>query len=139
MDALAAVGLVGNIVQFIDFAGKLVSKTREGYCSADGALIEHADLETVAVDLLALIDKVTPHSDINSSASFNALCLSCTDIASELLAALDKLKVQGKKTKWRSFRKALRSVWTKEEIQSIEKQLSSFRDEINLHIVINLR
>ncbi|KAF8862128.1 hypothetical protein BDZ45DRAFT_225028 [Acephala macrosclerotiorum] len=96
MDALAAVGLVGNIVQFIDFAGKLVSKTREGYCSADGALVENADLETATVDLLALIDKV-PYSDTECGASFNSLCLSCTNIASELLAALDKLKVQGKK------------------------------------------
>ncbi|KAE8446593.1 hypothetical protein EG329_011786 [Mollisiaceae sp. DMI_Dod_QoI] len=140
MDTLAAIGLVGNIVQFVDFTSKLVSKAREGYRSADGAFIENADLETVTADLLAVANKIKPQEVVRiRDTNFSNLCSSCTDVAGELLAALAKLKVQNGKSKWKSFRKALRSVWSKEEILEIEKRLSSFRDEINLHIVVDLR
>jgi len=67
------------------------------------------------------------------------LCDCCNDVAKELLEALGKLKVDGKKGKWSSVRKALRSVWSKEEIDGIQKRLESFRDEMNLHIVVDLR
>jgi len=45
----------------------------------------------------------------------------------------------GKKEEWESMRKALRSLWSKEKIQEIEKRLASFREELNLHIVVDLR
>lgn len=82
--ALAALGLVGNIVQLIDFVGKLVSKTREGYDSADGAFIENTDLETVTVDLFALTNKIKSNADAGSSVTnLEALCSSCADLANE--------------------------------------------------------
>lgn len=37
------------------------------------------------------------------------------------------------------MRKALRSVWSKEKTEGIEKRLAGFRDELNLHIVVDLR
>jgi hypothetical protein len=54
MEVLATVGLVGTIVQLVDFSGKLVSTTMEFYWSASGTLMENIDIETVVVDLCAL-------------------------------------------------------------------------------------
>lgn len=34
MEILAAIGLAGNIIQFVDFGGKLISKTAEIYKSS---------------------------------------------------------------------------------------------------------
>ncbi len=51
MEALAAVSLAGNILQFLDFVGTAVSKTREIYTSATGTLKEHEDIGTVSRDL----------------------------------------------------------------------------------------
>lgn len=42
---LVTIGLVGNIVQFVDFSSKLISNTVEGYQSADGALVDNARLQ----------------------------------------------------------------------------------------------
>jgi hypothetical protein len=140
MEPLVAISLVGNIVQFVDFSSKLVSKTVEGYRSADGAFVDNANVETVTDDLVALNERVNSNATLGVlNPALISLCSSCNDVAKELLGALAKLKVQGDKSKWKSFRKALRSVWSKEEILGIERRLSSFRDEINLHIVVELR
>lgn len=140
MEPLVAIGLVGNIVQFVDFTSKLVSKTVENYHSADGAFMENTDLETATNDLLALNERIRSNTTIESTnPALASLCCSCCDVANELLTALTKLKVQGGKSKWKSFGKALRSVWSKEKVLGIEKRLSSFRDEINLHILVDLR
>ena len=67
------------------------------------------------------------------------LCQSCNVVAKKLLSALNKVKVQGKQQKWKSFRKALRSVWSKEDIASLEQRLARLRDELNLRVVVDLR
>ena len=140
MEPLVAIGLVGNIVQFVDFTSKLITKTAEGYRSADGALVDNARLEAATNDLLALNDQIDCNATTGSTdPALLSLCSSCNDVAKELLAALSKLKAEGGKSKWKSFRKALRSVWSKEKVLEIERQLSNFRDEINLRIVVDLR
>lgn len=51
MDPLTALGLASNIVQFVDFASKLISQSHEIYQSADGALEDNVALEHVAKNL----------------------------------------------------------------------------------------
>ena len=53
MEALAAVGLAGNIVQFISFASETLSKSREIYLSASGTTEEYMDLKLISQDLLS--------------------------------------------------------------------------------------
>jgi hypothetical protein len=67
------------------------------------------------------------------------LCIAIAHASADLLGALAKLKVQGNKTKWKTMRKAIRSVWSKEKVHDLEHRLSSFRDELNLHITVKIR
>jgi hypothetical protein len=48
LEALAAIGLVSSIVQFVDFASELLSKTNELRQSTNGADAENANLETTS-------------------------------------------------------------------------------------------
>lgn len=54
MEVLAAVGLTSNIIQFISFAQDLVSTTKQISRNADGALIEHLELEAITTNLTHL-------------------------------------------------------------------------------------
>jgi hypothetical protein len=139
MEALAVIGLVGNIVQFVDFGSKLISKSIQLYQSSDGVLTENINMETATNHLFRLNNKLENAANSTGDKALQALCKSCGTVADELLGALDKLKVHEEKKKWKSMRKALRSLWSKEKIQEIEKQLASFREELNLHIVVDLR
>jgi hypothetical protein len=60
MDPLTAVGLAGNIVQFVDFTGKLISATQKLYVSESGANAENLELEGLAQNLQQLAERDTP-------------------------------------------------------------------------------
>jgi hypothetical protein len=139
METLAIIGLVGNIVQFVDFSGKLISKSTKLYQSGAGTLAEHIDIETAAYHLVLLNSKLKDAATITGDGALESLCMSCGTAADSLLAALDKIKVKDKQYKWKSIRKALRSIWSKEEIEDLERRLATFREELNLHVVVDLR
>ncbi len=139
MEILASIGLIGNIVQFVDFSGKLISKSAQLYHSSKGALPENTGIETATNHLVLLNNKLKDAATSFSDGALESLCISCNTVAEELLAALEKVKVKGEQGKWKSIRKALRSVWSKEEIEGLERRLARFREEVNLHIVADLR
>jgi hypothetical protein len=59
LDPLTAIGLAGNIVQFIDFSLTIVSKASEIRQSADGVPRENHDLEIVTKNLVAITARLT--------------------------------------------------------------------------------
>lgn len=139
MEPLAIIGLVGSVVQFVDFSGKLISKSTELYQSSKGALAENIDIETAISDLVFLKSKLQITTATTGDNALERLCTSCGTAADELLLALDKVKVKGKPGKWKSIRKAIRSVWSKEEIEELERRLERLKEELNLHIVVDIR
>jgi hypothetical protein len=139
MEALTAISLVGNIVQFVDFGSKLISKSAQLYRSSEGALAENIDIEMATNDLVLLNNQLKTGASTTGDTALERLCKSCNDTADDLLAALDKVKVKGKQQKWKSIRKALQSEWSKGEIGQLEQRLAMFRDELNLHVVVDLR
>lgn len=139
MEALAAISLVGNIVQFVSFSGKLISKSTQLYHSSDGALREYIDVENAAKHLLLLNKKLKDDAITVGDAALQTLCLSCRESAIDLLEALDNVKVKNKQQKWESVRQALRSVWSKEEVKELEQRLAKIKDDLNFHVVMGLR
>jgi hypothetical protein len=138
LESLAAVSLVGNILQFVDFSSKIVSKTHV-YLSTDGSLPENIDMELVTDDLVTLSKKLQASaSSSHSDPTLEGLCEACNNIANELLKALGELKANGKNGKWRSVRQALKSVWRKEEIDDIQQRLIVYRGQLMLHIVASI-
>ncbi|KAF2185377.1 TPR-like protein [Zopfia rhizophila CBS 207.26] len=141
METLAIIGLIGNVVQFIDFSGKLIAKSTELYQSIEGALAENIDAETATNHLVLLNNKIKDAATTTTTSddALKRLCESCKSTADELLTALEKVKVSGKKERRKSIRKALRSVWSKEKIREVEGRLARFREELNLHVTVDLR
>lgn len=147
LDPLTALSLAGNIIQFVDFSTKLVVKGREQYKSADGASVGDAELEAIAKDLQGVNHRLTSSLQIAHARTLTAsdealhkLSEQCSSVAEELIHILDKLKVHGTSNRrWKSFRKALKSLMKKEEVDAIAKRLQHFRDELNIHILVSMR
>jgi len=142
-EGLAAIGLAGNIIQFISFSFDLVSKTRELHQSASGLLNENIDLKIISKDIRIISNSIT--SSARSSRRLSEIAHHCDTIARELLDAIDRLNKQhvpgsGKvPTKWQSFRKALKSVWGKAHIEELTSRLAQLRDQVNMHLVSNTK
>jgi hypothetical protein len=86
-----------------------------------------------------LNNKIKDAATITSDDVLRRLCESCQSTADELLAVLNNIKVDSKQGRWKSIWKALRNVWSKEQISELEGRLERFRKELHLHIVVDLR
>jgi len=153
MDPLSALSIASNVIQFVDFGCKLFSRSRQLYKSLDGALSDNVVVEVLAHDLESLSNNLLlslkenqplgfpPQSSLEDDSALDNLCRRCYEISKKLLFKLDKLKVPGnsKYRNWESFKKALRSSWSHEEIEEISAQLYEFRSEIEFRVLISFR
>lgn len=140
MEALVALGLAGNVVQFIQFACDVISETQKIHRSAADASAERRDLETVAEHLRELTTPLQVPAGAAGGLEFGKLLASCNEAAKELRSAIQELKVKdGPHRKWHCFSKALLAVWKKEKISSFQNRLFLLRDQIQLHIVGSIR
>ncbi|PVI03076.1 hypothetical protein DM02DRAFT_698828, partial [Periconia macrospinosa] len=153
VDPFSALSLAGNIVQFLDFGQKLLSKGKEIYKSAEGTTTTHIELELIYDDLWAVSDKLAaraPPSPANYSSDnltdyrlsivddqISQLATSCQTLAQELLSIVRELRVDpgSKHRKWESFRQAMKSLGKKSQIEALQQRLNAFRDEMTIRLV----
>ena len=140
MDPVAALGLAGNIVQFVDFSCKVLQDTKNLYGSSTGASAENDVIESICNDLISLNKALTAPSDPGTIPDpIVNLASNCQGVAVELLQLLDKIKAHGPKRKWKSFIQALRSVWKKEQIEELVRRMERLRNETQFHLQLMLR
>lgn len=145
LDPLTALGLAGNIVQFVDFTIRLLEDAQKIQKSAHGTLQENLDVETVAKTIRTLQKKLRlqgGHSMIDDGKAENSLeqlCSGCDETAEELLEVLGKLKIQGNKSPWKSMRHAIKSIKGKAVVEEICGRLKRFQDALELTIIVDLR
>lgn len=137
---LTALGVASNITQFVDLGLKATCKFREIHGSVAGATEENMDLEVMTRSFIAINAQL--YSSIGSPEEADALgdlCQRCAKTADEMIVALESFKVLGKKTRWKSARKALKGLWGREKVEGIRGRLLEFRADLNLHHVVNVK
>ena len=147
MDPLTGLSVASNIVQFIDFSLRVVSKGCKIYRSIDGTLAENLDLEIVTNDLIVLQTKLqrcypVPYQtslSMDDAEAFKKLSEACARLAAKLLEKLNMAKAQGRFRKWKSLRQAVKSVWSKGDVEETASRLQIFRTELQLHLLVTLR
>jgi len=139
MEAWVIVQCVSSVVQLLEFSAKCISKTNEIHQSADDALESNVAIEAAASHLNQLATEVDVAVTTISDPTLHELCENVTKTCRELFDALEKLKVTGAKSRWKSLRKAIRSVWSEGKVAHLEHRLDNFRAELNLHITARLR
>jgi hypothetical protein len=142
LDPLTVLSLASNIVQVVDFTGRVIAKCRHIHIS--GQLPEHHELEITTADLsrisTQLRGKTEPmkptdvrgfglseemkHEQIKEWEKEHALWElsdTCVRIADDLLGRLNKYKVPegSARTRWKSFREALETVWKKKDLDEL--------------------
>jgi hypothetical protein len=150
MDGLSALSVAASIAQFIEFACSLVSKSREIYRSTHGSSIHHFESELATKRLVELsrtiktslhIETKAPSAFLVEEQALEAICNGCISASNELLSRFEKLKLRdGRKCRrYKSFRQALKSVWSKGAIDEIAKRLENYRKELDAHMLASLR
>lgn len=145
MDPVTALGFASNIISFVDFAGKLISKGHEIYKSASGASRENVEIETVIDDLSLHVDRLKQGNTITAvtprGQQLQSLASDCAILADEILQKLNKLKVD-KNIKYRGLRsigKTLRAAWGTKDLEKRVATLEGFRNQLQFGILIALK
>ncbi|KAI8955798.1 hypothetical protein F4801DRAFT_176095 [Xylaria longipes] len=164
MEALAALGLASNIVQFLDFTWRLTSATGEIRNSASGATERTIELDKIFGKLSAFCsdflkrpeaadsdDEVkrmqklfsNPESDLqrqiiiqSHTRSLQGLASDCAALCQQLLAVTSKLQARGGSShRFRSFKTALRTLWDERKISDLEERLKRHQRAISFHFL----
>jgi uncharacterized protein YdiU (UPF0061 family) len=153
MEAVVALGVAGNTVQFLDFATKLCVTSIEIYRNTTGASTTNGQAETLLKSFIDTIDEVSndleQYFQALSTASTQAsnqddiqvqlVITDCQAIAQDLLQRFEKLKRTGRPGKWKSFITGVKCVWNKNELEELHKRLKKNRDELEWRIMLSLR
>ncbi|KAI4909064.1 hypothetical protein J4E85_011638 [Alternaria conjuncta] len=163
MEPLAALGIAGNIIQIVDFASSLVSRSHELYQSADGKLADHTVLHSAAQNLLGLCDELrlldpqgepepagvdfmyaptTPKGPPKLSAAdarLVQLMKDCEAAANKLRDALNKASGSSHSNAWKSVYQALKSIHSDQEITKLASQLDGIRKQVDSTVLVSIR
>ncbi|KAI0187863.1 hypothetical protein EV127DRAFT_139268 [Xylaria flabelliformis] len=134
MEPLSALSVAANVVQFVDFAFRLISSTGAIMKSRSGLARHAKTLDAIAKDAVELSDVLAASPALASSnITLQALLSECKTIAGDLLVALDKLRVK-KAKKWNCFVAALRTMWSKGKIDEFVDRLGRVQAQISTHM-----
>jgi hypothetical protein len=112
LDPVSAFGVCAAVVQLIQFGGNLLSKSCTLYRDGRSACVEINELDAIAHTLIGMDQHIQDTLSPVESKGLQSLqektiqdiCKSVCRIASELIEALDSLKVRSRHARWRSFR-----------------------------------
>ncbi|KAH8884384.1 hypothetical protein GQ53DRAFT_846311 [Thozetella sp. PMI_491] len=132
MDPWSALGAASSIITFIDFAWKLLGKTKQAYKSTSGNSDALHTLDLIIRD----IDSMATQLDLVSSRSqtLRNLVSECKSLAAELLALFSKLQVTRKNKTWQSLETAIRETLNKDKVAELADRLNAVRAQITTHV-----
>lgn len=142
LEACAAVGVAAAGIQFVDFAVKVASKSKEYQSNVDHYPQKHIELEGIAHNFArlthALTESMKQVADKRLSAEETVLlnvAQDCHSAARDFQQALDSLKVQGAPRGWESFRMALESCWNEKKLERLLLKLRLAREDLVVHLL----
>ena len=132
VEGIVALGIVGNVVQFIDFGVKLCSRIKE-YSAAAGA---PKMLATQADCISDLLETLKDLSEIQKEALEQRLISRCVSKATELSALLDTFidKDRARNSTWRNATIAWKSLRAEKKVSDLQKALESLLKPLNLNL-----
>lgn len=144
MDALSTAACV---IQFLDFTCGLVARAVAIHESSAGYTVDHVELSNITEELSESSDNIAKSLETDdqqrqltrNEVALKTMAADCQDITKELLTKLDRLKCKGPRTVWKSFGHAIRSVLKEKELQSLERRLDRFRQQMLINLLDTLR
>jgi hypothetical protein len=140
MDPITAVSFASSILTFIDFSWNLVTGIYEVLESVSGTTAENAHIGNIIDDLHAVTAtlKSCQLGRSEHEKALRQLASKCANLSKELLNLLEKLKVKGKNSAWKSLKAKWESMRKEKDISSIETRLREYRSQILIRLNLML-
>ncbi|KAI1091517.1 hypothetical protein F5B19DRAFT_503041 [Rostrohypoxylon terebratum] len=134
-----AIGLVGNIITFLDFGYKLVSTAKGIHASASGSSAYNEALSHSTQQLQQLVANLKnakpPGSFSNQEPTLLQVVTDCESVSVELAKLLGKLRAQNPKSMRGAFRAAIQNWRKKDEKTELELKLDRCKQQLSLELM----
>jgi len=144
IEALVAIALAGNILQFVQASGKALIALRTIWETS--ATDENVEIEVIAQDVTDLSQRLANNSASNAIQStdekeLQQLAQRCEPVARELIAMLQDLVVrsQGTKRRIEVMQKTLKLIVQRSSIERLLKRVQDLRDQLSTRMLFILR
>lgn len=138
MDPFLALGVAGNIIQFIDFVTKIIHAAADIRGSAAVAAEEDSDIITSTTRLESFVARLEiskPASRLDDEeVELNILASECKRMSEDLLKFVKGLQASDPTSKRESLAAALKSVWKKPEKERMERRLEKCKSTLGLYL-----
>ena len=148
IDPLTTLGLISNVLQVADFSIRILAKTDEIARSADGAIEENRDLERCATELILRNQNLSESLVRNDGEKdgwdkddviLTRLGHDCNTVARELIECLSDLRSYRGRSTFKSIRQAIKTLYSREKVETISKRMKEFQDEMNGALLQSIR
>lgn len=149
MEALAAVSLAGNILQFLQFCAGLVSESRQIYDSIEGTTKDFKDLEEVCRYVSELSSALIPPVSIDDLEAMPAsvrplqaeinmvrLAIRCKETSDELNQCLLEARVGSSAGKTECIKQSVKNWMGKSRVKALKKTMESCRSDLMVHLAV---
>ncbi|PMD49488.1 uncharacterized protein K444DRAFT_671088 [Hyaloscypha bicolor E] len=146
MDGLSALSVAASVIQFVEFGCNLLCKSQEIYKSAHGASIQQIECEVATKRLRELSVTLKQSLELHTasptehSKALDGICNDCLAVSDELILRFDRLRLPDgdRHRKWKSFRQALKTVWSKAAVDELAARLEAHKKELDSHLLASL-
>lgn len=131
------VGLVSNIIQFIDIGTQVVAGAKAIYASTDGMTRENKNMEesTQLIRNLSIrLDVSTTKSCSDDERAVRRLAQQCRSLSEQLLSLIATTVPTNPKSRTLSVFAALKNLKRMPEIKELEQKLACCRTELHFHM-----
>lgn len=141
-EALAVIGLVGNIVAFVEFSQKVVTRLDE---FSNNLKYSTKSLKQIQTELPLIIDAIqrikdradSGKLDDNAKTSLGPVVLECQQQAQRLSDILDNILPASDSSTWERRKKAILSLKTDRKVEEISKALGRYVQTLTFYHVID--
>lgn len=147
MDPASAFSVAAAAIQFIDFSTRLISKSREIKNSINGMTVEHAQIRAATDNITDQCKTLSRHVGRGSSQAqplpgeetLIEIVRQCSKFAEELRIVLNELRMHKPGNKFKSFRQAIKCLWSKDRISDMRSTLNDLRSLLMVSLLIVMR
>jgi hypothetical protein len=148
MESLAALSLAGNVVQFVEFAGNILSRAHRLHKSTNDVPDALIDIDIICKDLVGITATLSVTAEGPSTSneqqwsierSLGSLRSRCCQIGNDLIKSLEKLRVKGSVSRWKALKKAIAAEWQTGKLEGLQERLTAVRFEIHFHLTFVMK
>jgi hypothetical protein len=132
MEPLAALGLAGNVIAFVDFLWTVLSEAREIYKSPAGETEESRFIEMLIADINRQNQNLMDRQETTDES--RALLRESRAIADQVISGASMIK-QKNRSRWKSFLSALKDVWGKDKTEALMTRLGRLQSQVTTHLL----